>query len=71
MRGPQTHLQSSHSHQAVLVVEEGWQDVEDGGPGLDQLLQLLCLEGDARDGREEHRLHLVVAQLIGGLVGCN
>lgn len=44
------HLQCSHSDKSVLVVEEGGEDVEDGGTTLDELLQTVCLEGHSRDG---------------------
>ena len=49
------------------MVEEGRQDVKDGGPGVDELLQFVSLEGEARDGRQEHRLHL--AEREGGREG--
>lgn len=34
-----SHLESSHSHHLIAVVEEVWQDVEDGSFREDQFLK--------------------------------
>ena len=63
------HLQRRHLHQLVAMVEAGGEDVKNGRPGRDELLQALCQEGRPVDGRQEDGLDLVEAELVWRLVG--
>lgn len=71
VRPPHINLQGRVTHRPVGMVEEVVEDIEDGRLGNYKFLQVLRVELVAVhvNGRKEDALHLVVSELVGGLVG--
>ena len=71
VRPPHVHLQCSHLHQLVPVVEARRKDIEDGRAGGDELLQVFGMKGRPIDSREENGFDLVETEFVRRLVCFN